>query len=43
MILRRRFGPKGDGVTREFRKLRNEDPYDLYYIRRICLLLGAGV
>jgi hypothetical protein len=29
-FFRRIFGPKGDGVSREWRKLHNEKPSDLY-------------
>ena len=29
-VLRRKFGPKGDGVTGEWRKLHNEELNDLY-------------
>jgi hypothetical protein len=29
-VLRRIFGPKGDEVTREWRKLLNEELRDLY-------------
>ena len=29
-VLRRIFGPKGDGVTGEWRKLHNEELNDLY-------------
>ena len=29
-VLRRIFGPKSDGVTREWRKLHNEELNDLY-------------
>jgi hypothetical protein len=29
-VLRRIFGPKRDGVIREWRKLRNEELNDLY-------------
>ena len=29
-VLRRIFGPKRDGVTREWRKLHNEELNDLY-------------
>jgi len=29
-VLRRIFGPKRDEVTREWRKLHNEEPNDLY-------------
>jgi hypothetical protein len=30
-VLRRIFGPKRDEVTREWRKLQNEELHDLYY------------
>ena len=30
-VLRRIFGPKRDEVTREFRKLHNEELNDLYF------------
>jgi hypothetical protein len=29
-VLRRMFGPKGDEVIGEWRKLHNEEPYDMY-------------
>jgi hypothetical protein len=29
-VLRRIFGPKRDEVTGDWRKLHNEEPYDLY-------------
>jgi hypothetical protein len=29
-VLRRMFGPKTDEVTREWRKLHNEELYDLH-------------
>jgi hypothetical protein len=32
-VLRRIFGPKGDEVTREWRKLHNEELNDLYSSR----------
>jgi hypothetical protein len=31
-VLRRRFGPKRDEVTEEWRKLHNEEFNNLYYI-----------
>jgi len=31
MVLRRIFGPKREGVTRQGRKLHNEEPNDLYF------------
>jgi hypothetical protein len=34
-VLRRIFGPKGDEVTREWRKLHNEELNDLYSSSRI--------
>jgi hypothetical protein len=30
MVLRRVFGPKGDDVTGEWRRLHDEELYDLY-------------
>jgi hypothetical protein len=29
-VMRKVFGPKSDGVTREWRKLHNEELFDLY-------------
>ena len=34
-VLRRIFGPKRDEVTREKRKLRNEELDDLYFLPNI--------
>ena len=31
MVLRRIFGPKREEVTREWRRLQNEELYDLYF------------
>ena len=41
-VLRRIFGPKRDEVTREWRKLHNEEPEDLYYSPNIILLIKLG-
>jgi len=35
-VLRRVFGPKRDEVTREWRKLRNEELSDRYSLPNIC-------
>jgi hypothetical protein len=35
-VLRRIFGPKGDKVTGEWRKLHNEDFNDLYCSPKYC-------
>jgi hypothetical protein len=39
MVLRRLFGPKGDEVTGEWRKLHNEDLNDLYFSPYIFRLI----
>jgi hypothetical protein len=38
-VLRRIFGPKRDGVTGEWRKLRNEELHDLYSSPSIILII----
>jgi hypothetical protein len=37
-VLRRIFGPKRDKVTREWRRLRNKELYDLYSPNIICVI-----
>jgi hypothetical protein len=34
-VLRKIFGPKRDDVTEEWRRLRNEELYDLYFSSNI--------
>jgi hypothetical protein len=38
-VLRRIFGPKGDEVTREWRKLHNEELKDLYSLPNIVRMI----
>jgi hypothetical protein len=40
-VLRRIFGPKRDEVTREWRKLHNEELFDLYCLSNIDLVLKS--
>jgi hypothetical protein len=40
-VLRRIFGPKGDEVTREWRKLHNEEVYYLYSSPSIVRIIKA--
>ena len=40
-VLRRTFGPKRDEVTREWRKLRNEELNDLYYSPNIVWMIKS--
>jgi len=40
-VLRRIFGPKRDGVTREWRKLHNEDLSNLYYSPNIVRVIKS--
>jgi len=41
MVLRRIFGPKKDEVTREWRKLRNEELNDLYSLPNIFRVIKS--
>ena len=43
-VLRRIFGPKRDGVTEEWKRLRSEELHDLYLLTYLLtyLLHGAG-
>jgi hypothetical protein len=40
-VLRRIFGPKRDEVTREWRKLHNEELHDLYSSPSIIRIMKA--
>jgi hypothetical protein len=40
-VLRRIFGPKRDEVTREWRKLNNEELHDLYSSPSIIRIIKA--
>jgi hypothetical protein len=40
-VLRRVFGPKRDGVTREWRKLHNEELDDLYSLPSIVRVVKS--
>jgi len=40
-VLRRVFGPKRDEVTGEWRKLRNEELSDLYYLPNIVRVVKS--
>jgi hypothetical protein len=40
-VLRRAFGPKRDEVTREWRKLRNEELNDLYFLPNIVRVVKS--
>jgi hypothetical protein len=37
-VERKIFGPKSDGVTRELRRLHNEELYDLYFSPNIRMI-----
>jgi hypothetical protein len=41
VVLRRIFEPKRDEVTGEWRKLRNDEPNDLYFSPNIVLLIKS--
>ena len=41
-VLRGIFGPKRDEVTREWRKLHNEELYDLYYTPNMVRVIKSG-
>jgi hypothetical protein len=40
-VLRKIFGPKRDAITREWRRLHNEERTDLYCIMRSLLICTA--
>jgi hypothetical protein len=40
-VLRRIFGPKRNDVTREWRKLHNEELYALYSIQDIICVINS--
>jgi hypothetical protein len=40
-VLKRIFGPKSDEVTGEWRKLRNEERYDLYFLPIIIRVIES--
>jgi hypothetical protein len=40
-VLRRVFGPKGDGVTGEWRKLHNEELHNLYSSPNIIRMIKS--
>ena len=40
-VLRRVFGPKRDEVTREWRKLHNEELRDLYFLPNIVRVIKS--
>jgi hypothetical protein len=42
-VLRRIFGPKRDEVTREWRKLRNEELNDLYCSPNIWVIISRRI
>jgi hypothetical protein len=42
MVLRRIFGPKRDEVTKEWKKLHNEEVNDLYFPLNIVRIIKSG-
>jgi hypothetical protein len=40
-VLRRIFGPKRDDVTGEWRRLHNEEPYDMYSSRNTIWVIKS--
>jgi hypothetical protein len=42
-VLRRIFGPKGDEVTGEWRKLHNEELHDLYCSHNIVGVIKSRI
>jgi len=40
-VVRRIFGPKRDGITREWRKLHNEELNDLYYSPNVIQVIKS--
>jgi len=43
MVLRRTFGPKRDEVTKEWRKLHNEELNDLYSSPKIVRVIKSRI
>jgi hypothetical protein len=41
MVLRRIFGPERDEVTEEWRKLHNEELYDLYWSLNVVRVIKS--
>jgi hypothetical protein len=41
-VLKRTFGPKGEEVTGEWRKLQNEELHNLYFLSNIIVINQEG-